>query len=454
MTVEPLDDDGASASDRFDWQAAMATADSLALYLEAIAHDGRLSPDEDRRVVCERHEDWAIIQGGDAELVSAKHREPSYGAYTTLNKLFDDGGIAHLFLRWVALAEKPTCRLVTTAGLASGMPQKMETACLALCRQRLQGINATVSVDFEQMLSEACKALKNYFDSLAQKKKAETPPGHWLDGGYQGGFPTTEHFAQVSRFLSMLVIDHGKPMRSHLGFAAPAMYARPVLDRLGLDGLPEDVWGAVLALFRVRMRAAGPMPAGALPAVMAYRPGAGLPGVGDIERSLTARIVTMADVDLAIRTAVANPGGYRPLPRLVRTSKLAVKLMAGGCADNTIERAEQLRTDYQDYWRARSSVDPIAQVDQRQLQRILLRYSDEATRAAEPLTANGGPALWGEIQRRIDEMPEAQRPDGMDADLMLGGVSDLANRCQVWFSRSFDVEAEITRLRGQEGEES
>lgn len=450
MTVEPLDDDGADASDRFDWQAAMATADSLALYREAIDPDGRLPKDDDRRIVCERHEDWVVVQGDDAELVSAKHRESSYGAYTTLNKLFDDGGIAHLFLRWVALKEKPTCRLVTTAGLASGLPQMMETASKLLCRLRLQQDGTTTPSDFDDLFARSCKTLKIYLDNLAKKERAETPPSHWLEGGFQGEFPRPEHTAQLTRFLSMLNIDHGRPMRDVLGYAAPGMYAKPVLDRLGVDGLPEAVWEAVLALFRVRMRDAGPMPAGALPEVMAYRPGTGVPGAAEIERALASRIVTMADVDVAIRSAIANPGGYRPLPRLVRTSRLAVKLTAGGCADNTIERAEQLRADYQDYWRARTSVDPTAQVEQGRIRRLLLRHSDEATRAAQPLAMNAGPALWGDIQHRIDQTPGAQLTDGLDPELMLGGVCDLANRCQVWFSDAFDVDAEVARLREQE----
>ena len=40
--------------------------------------EGRLPVDDDCRVVCERHEDWVVVKGEDAELVSAKHKEPSY----------------------------------------------------------------------------------------------------------------------------------------------------------------------------------------------------------------------------------------------------------------------------------------------------------------------------------------------------------------------------------------
>jgi hypothetical protein len=73
----PADDAGASTADRYDWQAAMAAADGLALYLDAL-DDGKLWGADDARIVCEHHEDWVVVRGDDAELVSAKHREPGY----------------------------------------------------------------------------------------------------------------------------------------------------------------------------------------------------------------------------------------------------------------------------------------------------------------------------------------------------------------------------------------
>ena len=53
----------------------MATADGLGLYLSAL-DGGRLRDGVDARIVCEHHEDWAVIRGDDAELVSANHRDP------------------------------------------------------------------------------------------------------------------------------------------------------------------------------------------------------------------------------------------------------------------------------------------------------------------------------------------------------------------------------------------
>ncbi|MEU4295326.1 hypothetical protein AB0E63_44505 [Kribbella sp. NPDC026596] len=101
----------------------MAAADGLSLYRGALISGGASI---DTRILCEYHEDWVVLRGDDAEIVSAKHKEAAYGAFTTYTKLANDGGVEHLFERWHALSEKPTCRLVTTCGLdqASGLVAK------------------------------------------------------------------------------------------------------------------------------------------------------------------------------------------------------------------------------------------------------------------------------------------------------------------------------------------
>lgn len=160
----------------------------------------------------------------------------------------------------------------------------------------------------------------------------------------------------------------------------------------------------------------------------------------------------MADIDVALRAAFASPAGYRPLAPIVRLTRIAIKMAAGGCADNSIERAEQLRLDYQRYWRARVSGDPAARAAQEQLRRSLLRVSDRA--ANEVIAAaegDWGAALWQELQARVDGMPAGSWPDDLDAELRLGGICDLAARCQVWFSTSFNVDAELARLRALDG---
>ncbi|MBF6240885.1 hypothetical protein IU474_27945 [Nocardia otitidiscaviarum] len=54
-SVPQLDDAGAQTADRYDWQAAMAAADGLALYLDALGDNGRPCPGRDDQVLCEWH---------------------------------------------------------------------------------------------------------------------------------------------------------------------------------------------------------------------------------------------------------------------------------------------------------------------------------------------------------------------------------------------------------------
>jgi hypothetical protein len=443
LAATPADDAGASTADRYDWQAAMAAADGLALYLDALG-EGELLVGDDGRIVCEHHEDWVVVRGDDAELVSAKHREPAYGVFTTVGQLAGDGGLAHLFGRWHALDERPTCRLVTTAGLAPGQAQGLERAAAYLRCLRLAGQDPSfVGGDHELTISRFARALREHPGAL---------PSSWQgDAGDSAAAVSDDQYGQVCRFLATLSIEHGKPSRAHIGHAAPTMYCAPILDRLGHDAaVAVAVWEAVLALFRARMRAAGPTPRGALPAVLSCRPGALPPGAAD-ERGLAARIVTVADIDVAVRTALAHPRGYLPLAPAARVTRLAVKMAVGSCTDNSIERAEQLRLDYQRYWRGRVSGDPTARISQERLRRELLRISDQATAAVVPTPDAGwGAALWQELQARVEAISGGAWPDDLDPGLRLGGICDLGNRCQVWFSDRFDVGAAIARLRTQQ----
>lgn len=416
----------------------MAAADGLGLYLSAL-DGGRLRDGVDARIVCEHHEDWAVIRGDDAELVSAKHRDPSNGVFSTLNQLADAGGLAHLFCRWYVLGELPSCRLVTTAGLAAGPAQGLEKAAVFLRDQRLAGEPLAAGGEHEQVVRDFARTLQQHADPL---------PDSWPPPGAAGSTVLGhDQFSQVSRFLSLLTIEHGKPTRQYISYAAPGMYCDPILSGLGLNGIsPVPTWEAVLGLFRVRMRARGQVPWGALPQVLSYRPGTALTGAD--ERDLAARIVTVADIDVALRAALSDPAGYRPLAPIARLTRVAVKMAVGGCADNSIERAEQLRLDYQRYWRARISGDPVARAVQEQLRRSLLRVSDQATNAViAKMETAWGTALWQELQIRVEDMPAGPWPDDLDADLRLGGICDLANQCKVWFSGGFDVGAELARLR-------
>jgi len=441
LSAEPEDDAGAQTADRYEWQAAMAAADALSVYRDAL-EDGRSAADCDAGIICEHHEDWVVVVGGDAELVSGKHRDPSVAVFTTITQLLEDGGLAHLFGRWHAMGELPYCRLVTTAGLGRGAAQELNKAARALRASADDGQMLLVSEAQEQVIAQFAKGLQQIPKFLPRSWKAA------VDAGVT--HPAGVHLEQAGRFLSMLRIDEARPSRILVGHAAPDMYCAPVLKILRRDVLlAVSVWEAVMALFRARMRAAGPTPRGELPHVQAgqVRLGAGALA----QRELAARTVTIADLDVAIQKAISNRVGYLPLIPPPRVTRLGIKMAEGVCADNSIERAEQLRSDYRAYWSDRGSEDPLARAVQRRLRRALLRISDDATAA---ITGAGtplrGPDLWRGIKARVEAMPSGEWPEDLDADLRLGGICDLTAQCMVWFSERFDVTARLVAARARQ----
>ena len=235
----------------------MASVHALSLY-----YDWLIDNAVDSCVVCEMHEDRLLIKGTGAELVSAKHRDLSYGLYTTFTMLVDDAGIGHLFRRWHALREKPTCRLVTTPALKAGEMQDVPKAAAWLKARQLAG---------ESLAGGPNAAQPSAYDPPPEHivtRLSSSPPDRDLKPeipaeGADGGF----RLARVRRFLAGLILQVEQPNRACLQYAAPSMYAHAVVGQLGIDISADALWEEVLRLFRLRMRAAGHMPTPALPSL-------------------------------------------------------------------------------------------------------------------------------------------------------------------------------------------
>lgn len=438
VAVPQPDDWGANTLDRYDWQASMAAADGLELYRQALGADRRLQDSESRRILCEYHEDWVALHGDAAELVSAKHRDPSADAYRTLNQLAHEGGLAHLFLRWRALQEKPTCRLATSGGLASGEVQEFAATMRALREVRLSGQQIVINDEHRPSIEK--------FHSVIHANSGKHLPEDWVKGS-EGEVPLEDQRQQAARFISMLNIQCELTRRADIGFAAPTKCAKPVVEHLGFDVPWEAVWNVVYGLFFTRMKAAGPRTNAIISPVLAFANGSEPPTSADKERELASRIVTMQDIDLAVMTAVANPSAYGSLASPIRLSRAAVKMRKGSCSDNSIERGEQLRRDYQRYWRSRLSGDPTALAEREKLRWLLLRVSDRSDTPEVRSKIKWGADFWIALQDALDDIPTEKLPSGMDPDLLLGGISELTNECKIWFSEVFDVAAEIDRIR-------
>ncbi|MGH3625066.1 MAG: hypothetical protein ACRDQ5_25315 [Sciscionella sp.] len=252
VAVPAGDDTGARTADLYDWQAAMATADGLRLFADALDADGHLPPDADGRIICEHHEDWTVLNAPDAELVSAKHREPSSGAWTTVKQLVDKGGLAHLFGRWLALDEKPTVRLVTCAALAPGDPRKLAKVT-ALLRDQATGseLDAPTVTLVNEVAMGFAKELLLHRDGLPKEWQAPA------EATAKTCVVSDAHGQKVCLFLAVLFIDDRRPHREVTDHAAPSMYMQPVLGKLDRRDVPAlAVWEAVLQLFRVRTNGA------------------------------------------------------------------------------------------------------------------------------------------------------------------------------------------------------
>lgn len=439
--VPPTDDVGAQTADLFDWQAAMAAVDGLSLFRRSLNHEGHLPDTDDGRIICEHHEDWVIVSGPDAELVSAKHRELSTGPFRTTTQLVEAGGLGHLLNRWSCLEHKPRCRLVTSTAPAAGQTSQLARAT-DLLRGRANGVQ--LPEDQTNLLSLVIEAFAR---AVLTSKHC---PSAWRDGedaASRRPRPSSLHRDEVGEFLTSLTIDHSRPQRQWIQNVSPSRYVRPVLGSMKVASAPDveaPVWEAVHDLFRARMRNAGPSPTGGLPIVL------GIPwqdGDANGSNNLETRTVTNADIHVAIQAARKNPLGYRPLRAPMKLTKLGVKMARGDCADTSIERAEELRMAYSRYWRERRNNVPGSSSEKRDLERVLMRLADHATNHCRVPTESWGAPLWMTLDQGTARMEKGILPTDFDSDLALGGLGDLASQCKVWFSDAFDVKAAISEIK-------
>jgi hypothetical protein len=247
--------------------------------------------------------------------------------------------------------------------------------------------------------------------------------------------PPQEAETDVRAFLAATTFQVGEPRRDQVPDLAAQRYGAHVADRLGATHAAEAVWQAVLALVTRRMRAAGERVGGHLPTPLAL--------VRD--EPLAARRLSVLDVDVAVRFAVRHSDGYQPLPRLVMANLMAVKMVEGGCSDNAVERADDLRLRYRRHWRARRG-QPWVVDEQGEVTDTLRRVVDEVTDEVRVEGLAWGSNLWRSLDARFRTIEGAADAHGLSAELLLGGVSDLANRCRAWYSDRFDAKAAPTQL--------
>ncbi|MCC3279487.1 hypothetical protein LJ754_10005 [Arthrobacter sp. zg-Y40] len=436
---ETLDDAGARTADLYDWQAAMAAAEGMAALNQHFVGTGEFADLKGVRIVCEVHEDWILQIGSAVELVSAKHREQSTGPFLSIAVLVDAGGLGHLFERWLNLGKNVAVRLVSCAAVAPDVGKALAD-CTRLLRRKADGDALTTS-EADLLGSH----IQTFGQAIMMYRKN-------LPSAWQAPLKTRsrqlvvpDDLAEtVGQFILVLTIDSNRPNRELVHHSAPSLYALPLLRNMGIQSASTAVavWYAVLAVFRVRMRARGPRANGNLPDL------GGVANQGSFPTSLfEERIVTLEDVLTAVNTAINNPSAYTPIPTHTRITQLGVKMAQGGCSDTSIELAERLKLDYSRYRRERRNSVPGARAEERVLENRLLRIADRETTRVRVPGETYGDKLWSALSERLDDATKAEERAGLEGDIALGGICDLTSRCLVWFGPRFDVKAAVAAAK-------
>jgi hypothetical protein len=180
------EDDGAEAQAYFRFQC------------EVIARwcYGLFEPDGPIAVVCEHHEDFmAVFANGQVDLASVKHRSRNRGAWS-VGELCDDGGLTHLFDRWIAVAAsgRPIRALhLSNAGLTKGPGQSAELA----------GVCEAVQPDPVKLLMWS-KKLARQFLLVSQRKRTSAIPSGQPPARAEQFLDSDPLVLLVTRFMRML----------------------------------------------------------------------------------------------------------------------------------------------------------------------------------------------------------------------------------------------------------
>ncbi|RZT83724.1 hypothetical protein EV383_0542 [Pseudonocardia sediminis] len=438
LGTPPPDKAGSSTAGLFHWQAGVAATDSfveLALSLQA-----QTETDQTSEFYCEHHEDYAVFRPSSGiELVSVKHRGRPSGAWTW-SSILKDGGIIHLYERWLSLGSAYRTRLVSNGGLSPSTPNGAK---------RLQTAADVLSGRHEQPTARELELAEESVSRLARdlvgNLSADSLPEKWrrLD---ETGNACLELAESARRFLSALSLDCERSHVDDLRYSGPERYVEPVLEILDLPPhLAKAVWGAVHDVFAERMRSEGKGQSSGLDTLISIALNEDRSAAQ--RRVLSKQRVSCNEVLSIIRRVAADPSGFAISPSRLAPTTLAIKLLKGGCTPTTVRSAERFAESWRDNRRRRTADVPGNSVEFARAERLLLRTASIAAEdASRETTERYGPEMWKLLNERITPQLIHELPLQRDETLAVGGICDLTSRCEVWFSDVFDIDLERAHL--------
>lgn len=424
--LAPKEDDGSRTSGLYRYQAEVAARFCLAM----------LTQESVDYIVCEWHEDFVIaFCDGAVELVSVKHRQHDQGPWT-LSQLFQDGGLAHLFDRWVGCdrASNVRLRLFTNAALK---PARDNARGLA----RMCGPQPELTESRDAMVKNVARQLlkvrwKQPYDNIP-----DTPRVNVTDIVFPEGF-----LDQAGGFLAVLAIDHDQSANHSITDTNIQQFLLPAIASLELvDVDTESTYRDLVN--RIEKANRDESDRGQLASYIVD------PARVLNNRQMSARIarrrlrrVTVLDGFAYLRTAVPTyVRGQVPI-KAPGGTRLGRKLAHGRVPSDEAAHAERLRSAWYVTWsQQRSGLVG----DAADLENLSLEVTDAAFECrgrAEQETAPG--AAYGRrmnqllIQYLTPETVAATPPFKVNKQHLRGLAYQLADECHFYFSEPFDASAE------------
>jgi Cap4 dsDNA endonuclease len=390
----PPEDVGATTHARYRYQWEVGARVCLAM----------LGEDGPSAILCEWHEDHVVFYGdGTAELVSVKHREVSEGPWT-LRGLCVDGGVAHLFQRWLGLERVPRCRVATNGGLNTGPGESR--AFVDACHSR---------------------------DPEAIRRFGPQIQGHL-------GAATVE---DVIAFCLILSVESGIPGRAHIAASNIQDLLAPGLAHLRVSAAdPRRVYEACVGLVEGASRDVGQRVT--------------LGSMADVNRLATrvttaalleSRLVTRSQVRSCVMNALTS-GGFplAPTRPVMSRSVLIRKLERGGIGPTSRHSAQRERALWAELEaRYRSDLPGVnSELEDLRTRVLDLVSAAEVEVLSKDHAVQYGAALLAKVRDTLQVGRLTRTPALPIEDVHLLGLAfQLTDECEVWWSEEFDVEAAV-----------
>ena len=406
-TTVPDEDIGASTQAAYAWQHHCTTLDCM----------GMLTDPSIVAVVCECHEDYLILREKHTELVSCKTLNPG-ATPQNLNQFCKDGGIGHLYSRWLLETANKT-RLMTNAGLRPGERQAGELAALA------DRVNSPTDLAVGDL--ELRDALASSLVWAAARKNLDRVPKKMPDGVEKDDF-----LEKVTLFICSLRIKYALPAADHIEAVHIANCRGAISTVSGDDEKTERCYKAVFEAVVAANTAKRTD-------YLAWATGQSDQSDRGLARTLIAAPrISKQDVFARIDRACRETRDGTPVSAV---SRLQAKLVAGGIGDTRISSATRLRDAWKSQWaRMRSGLPGDAAVRDA-LETLVLEIAGDAEAKCASEAEHYGDDMYELLRGTLPE--EYAAPDGygvLGRKELMGVAMDLSSACHVWFSPRFNVD--------------